>query len=101
MVASEVVRAERKELQRQQQALDPGSRSMRGESAHVQNAESQADVESSIKVSMKTFLQCAVATVLEAWDDSHRCALSHSCPHCGQILSAPNKFLPVIPVKMT
>lgn len=70
MVANEWVRAERKEMQRQ--ASDPGSRSMRGDGSQVQSAESPADVEISIKASMKTFLQCAVATVLEPWDDAHR-----------------------------
>lgn len=69
MIANEWVRSERRDQSRQM--LDPGSRSM-PEDGTVQTAESRADVDISIKASMKTFLQCAVATVLEAWDDSHR-----------------------------
>ncbi|KAG0587429.1 hypothetical protein KC19_2G163800 [Ceratodon purpureus] len=72
MVANEWVRSERREQNRQ--TLDPGSRSMQ-EDGTIQTAESRSDVDISIKASMKTFLQCAVATVLEAWDDSHRSPL--------------------------
>lgn len=69
MIANEWVRAERREQTRQ--ALDAGSRNM-AEDGTVQAAESRADVDINIKAAMKTFLQCAVAIVLESWDDSHR-----------------------------
>ena len=69
MIANEWVRSERRDQNRQ--TLDPGSGSMREEGS-VPTVESRADVDVSVKACMKTFLQCAVATVLEAWDDSHR-----------------------------
>jgi len=72
MIANEWVRAERREQTRQ--TVDPGSRSMPDDGS-VQAAESRVDVDINIKAAMKTFLQCAVAIVLEAWDDSHRYAL--------------------------
>lgn len=72
MIANEWVRSERREQHRL--TLDPRNGSM-GEDG-VQGVETRADVNISIKASMKTFLQCAVATVLESWDDSHRYALS-------------------------
>lgn len=63
MIANEWVRSERK---------DPGSRSVREDGSPLQPVETRAEVDTDVKASMKTFLQCAVATVLEAWDDSHR-----------------------------
>jgi hypothetical protein len=73
IVASEWVRAERKELRRQGQvSAEPGSKSMHGESAAASSAETQGDVEVAIKTAFTKFLQSAVATVLESWDDLHR-----------------------------
>jgi NCK-associated protein 1 len=73
IVASEWVRAERKELRRQGQvSAEPGSKSMHGESAAASSAETQGDVEVAIKTAFTKFLQSSVATVLESWDDSHR-----------------------------
>lgn len=50
----------------------------------VQAAESRADVDLNIKAAMRTFLQCAVAIVLESWDDSHRYMLYLFTLQCPQ-----------------
>jgi hypothetical protein len=60
------------------------------EDGSIQTAENRADVDISIKASMKTFLQCAVATVLEAWDDSHRyCSFQDTSSNLSMSSGAP------------
>ncbi|XP_024388834.1 probable protein NAP1 isoform X3 [Physcomitrium patens] len=89
MIANEWVRSERREQHRL--TLDPRNGSM-GEDG-VQGVETRADVNISIKASMKTFLQCAVATVLESWDDSHRSPLVAKLIFLDQLCELTN-YLP-------
>jgi NCK-associated protein 1 len=73
IVASEWVRAERKELQKQGQLSEPRSKSsINQETAPRLSAGTQGDLEARIKSAFEKFLQNSVAAVLEAWDDAHR-----------------------------
>jgi NCK-associated protein 1 len=94
IVASEWVRAERKELRRQGQvSAEPGSKSMQGESAAASSAETQGDVEVAIKTAFTKFLQSSVATVLESWDDLHRSPLVAKLVFLDQLCDS-TRFLP-------
>ncbi len=72
-MASEWVRAERKELQKQGQLSESCSKSsINQETAPRLSAGTQEDLEARIKSAFAKFLQNSVAAVLEAWDDAHR-----------------------------
>lgn len=74
MTASEFVRSERKELQRQQQ-LDREGFEMSKLESEALSLEGQAAVEASIKSMMKTFVQCSAAIILDRWNESNRSPL--------------------------
>lgn len=73
LFASELVRSERKELQKQLLAQQTNRRDEIG--AELLKKEGMADVEASTKESMKIFVQCSSAIILEAWNDAVRCVV--------------------------
>lgn len=74
MVASEFVRSERKELQRQlsQQHLGRDDSEMERLESEALTLEGIAAVEANIKSSMKTYVQCSAVIVLDSWNESNR-----------------------------
>lgn len=78
IAASEFVRAERKELERQllsQQQSNRNGTELKDLEAELQNLEGITSVEVNIKASMKIFIKCASTIILQSWSDSNRSPL--------------------------
>eukprot|EP00250_Pteridium_aquilinum_P014737 c22167_g1_i1 orf=670-4797(-) len=77
MVASEFVRSERKELQRQlsQQHLGREDAEMEKLESEALTLEGIAAVDANIKSSMKTYVQCSAVIILDSWNESNRSPL--------------------------
>jgi hypothetical protein len=78
IAASEFVRAERKELERQILSQSQSNRNgteLKELEAELQNLEGITSVEVNIKASMKIFIKCASTIILQSWSDSNRYGL--------------------------
>ncbi|KAH9315390.1 hypothetical protein KI387_024017, partial [Taxus chinensis] len=69
IAASELVRAERKELQRQLLSQKQSNGNVL--EAELQNPEGLVSVEVNIKTAMKAFVKCASVIILESWSDNN------------------------------
>ncbi|KAJ7555822.1 hypothetical protein O6H91_05G056100 [Diphasiastrum complanatum] len=95
VVASEFVRFERKELQRQFFAQHDPNRSIElgGPEGDLSDAEGIGTVQTNIKAMMKTFVQCAATIALESWNETNRYPLVAKLIFLDQLCDL-SSFLP-------
>eukprot|EP01018_Ginkgo_biloba_P029851 Gb_16727 [translate_table: standard] len=96
IAASEFVRAERKELQRQilsQQQSNGNGIELKELETEVHNLEGFMSVEKNIKTSMKVFIKCSAAIILESWSDNNRSPLVAKLIFLDQLCEL-SKYLP-------
>lgn len=96
IAASELVREERKELQKQllsQQQSNVNGLELNELEAELQNLEGLTPVEVNIKTAMKVFLKCASEIILESWNDNNRSPLVAKLIFLDQLCEL-SKYLP-------